>query len=152
MDIKKIDKMDKKILNLLIQNAKTPVVEIAKKCKISAAAIHKRINKLEELGIIQAYRLQINPLSIDLKTQAFVGVILERANMYSIVSEQLKNINEIVELHFTTGQYGILAKIFCKDNKHLQEVLVKIHNITGVSNTDTMISIEQLIDRNIPLS
>lgn len=151
MDIKKIDKMDKKILNLLVKNAKTPVVEIAKKCKISAAAIHKRINKLEESGIIQSYRLQIDPLAIELKTQAFVGVLLERANMYSMVSEQLKSISEIVELHFTTGQYGILAKIFCRDNKHLQEVLVKIHKITGVSNTDTMISIEQLIDRNLPL-
>ena len=151
MEIKKLDKMDKKIMDLLIENAKTPVVEIAKKCKISAAAIHKRINKLEELNIIQGYCLKVNPLALNYKTKAFVGVILERANTYKEVSAKIKKIPEIIELHFTTGQYGILAKAFCKDNKHLQEVLVKIHNIEGVSNTDTMISIEQLIERNFPL-
>ncbi|HPG73371.1 MAG TPA: Lrp/AsnC ligand binding domain-containing protein [Bacteroidales bacterium] len=147
----KLDAMDKKILDILIRNSKTSVVDIAKKCKISAAAIHKRINKLEEVGVIGGYRLVVNPQVLDFKTQAFIGIILERANMFAGVTEKMREIPEVVELHFTTGQYGILAKAYCRDNKHLQDVLVKIHNINGVSNTDTMISIEQLIDRSIPL-
>ncbi len=145
-----IDGIDKTILRSLMKDARMPVLEIARNVGISGAAIHQRLRKLENSGLIAGSKFIINPKALGYKTMAFVGVYLEKAKNNADAVRQLKRIPEVLECHYTTGDWSILIKILCKDNEHLMNVLNKsIQDISGVSRTETFISLNQQIDRQI---
>ena len=147
-----IDGIDKTILRSLMKDARTPVLEIARNIGISGAAIHQRLRKLESSGLIAGSKFVINPNALGYKTMAFVGVFLEKAKNNADAVRQLKRIPEVLECHYTTGDWSILVKILCKDNEHLMSVLNKsIQDISGVSRTETFISLNQQIDRQIKI-
>ena len=148
----KIDGIDKIIIKRLVKDARTPVLSIAREVGISGAAIHQRLRKLEKSELIKGYKLIINPKSLGYTTTAFVGVLLDSSNLYSSVVKRLKEIPEVVESHFTTGNYPIFIKVLCKNNQDLMHLLNKdIQNIKGVSRTETFISLDQQIDRHISI-
>jgi len=148
----KIDGIDKIILNHLMQDARTPILQIARDVGISGAAIHQRLRKLEASGLITGSKLGINPRVLGYKTLAFVGVFLDNSTRYKEATKRLKEIEEVIESHYTTGNYGIFIKILCKDNEHLMQVLNhKIQKINGVARTETFISLDQQIDRQIKI-
>jgi Lrp/AsnC family transcriptional regulator for asnA, asnC and gidA len=143
-----IDSIDRTILSYLIKNARTPFLEIARACGISGAAIHQRIKKLEEAGIISGSKFTVQPKAVGFDICAFVGILLDKPNVYNNVIKELEKIPEIVECHFTTGTWALLVKIYCVDNNHLMNVLVnKMQNISGVGRTESFISLEQRIER-----
>lgn len=145
-----IDGIDKKILHALIEDARTPILEIARYIGISGAAIHQRLRKLEKSGLIAGSKFVINPKILGYKTMAFIGIFLDKAMNNPDAVRQLKKIPEVLECHYTTGNWSILIKILCKDNEHLMRLLNKeIQTIPGVSRTETFISLEQQIDRQI---
>jgi Lrp/AsnC family transcriptional regulator for asnA, asnC and gidA len=147
-----IDGIDKKILRALMNDARTPVLEIARQVGISGAAIHQRLRKLEKSGLISGSKFIINPKVLGYTTMAFVGIFLDKAMSNPDAVRQLKKIPEVLECHYTTGNWSILVKILCKDNEHLMEVLNKdIQTISGVSRTETFISLNQQIDRQIKI-
>ena len=144
--------IDKTILRALMKDARTPVLEIARAVGISGAAIHQRLRKLESSGLISGSKFVINPKALGYTTMAFVGVFLDKAKSNSDAVKQLKRIPEVLECHYTTGNWSILIKILCKDNAHLMSVLNKeIQTISGVSRTETFISLNQQIDRQIKI-
>ena len=146
----KIDDTDRKILSYLIHDARKPYLEIARECGISGAAIHQRIRKLENNGVIKGSKFKVEPKTVGFNICAFVGVYLDQAHLYKTAVKEFQDISEIVECHYTTGEYAILLKIFCKDNEHLMDILVNtIQNINGVARTETFISLEQSIHRDI---
>lgn len=148
----KIDNLDKKILYFLSKNARQPFKDIAEKCGVSRAAIHLRVQHLEREGVITGSSFHINPKSIGLTTCTFVGINLERASMYKEVVDHLNKIPEVVESHFTTGSYSMMIKLYAKDNEQLMHLLNNhIQKIPGVMSTETLISLEQSIDREIPI-
>ncbi len=143
-----IDATDRKILSYLIKNARTPYLEIARACGISGAAIHQRIRKLEDNGIISGSKFIVKPKAVGFDICAFVGILLDKAHVYKNVIKSIERIPEVVECHFTTGTWALLLKIYCENNQHLMNVLVDtIQNIPGVERTETFISLEQTIDR-----
>lgn len=145
-----IDKIDQKILSFLVKNARMPFLEIARECGVSGAAIHQRVKKMENLGIITGSRLLVKPQTLGLNVCAFVGVQLSQANKYNEVINQLKNISEIVECHFITGKHALLLKVYCFNHEHLMEILINtIQNIPYVEQTETWISLDQAIERQI---
>jgi Lrp/AsnC family transcriptional regulator, regulator for asnA, asnC and gidA len=145
-----IDKIDQKILSFLVKNARMPFLEIARECGVSGAAIHQRVKKMENLGIITGSRLLVKPQTLGLNVCAFVGVQLSQANKYPEVIEQLKKISEVVECHFITGKHALLLKIYCFDHDHLMKILINtIQNIPSVEQTETWISLDQAIERQI---
>lgn len=147
-----LDGIDKIILNSLIEDARTPILGIAREVGISGAAIHQRLRKLEASGLISGSKLVLNPKVLGYKTLAFVGVFLDSASKYKAAINRLKEIPEVVESHYTTGNYAIFIKILCKDNAHLMNVLnIEIQNIKGVARTETFISLDQQIDRQIKI-
>lgn len=147
-----IDGIDKKILRALMENARTPILEIARQVGISGAAIHQRLRKLEKSKLISGSKFVINPKVLGYTTMAFVGIFLDKAVSNPDAVRQLKKIPEVLECHYTTGNWSILIKILCKDNEHLMQVLNKeIQAISGVSRTETFISLEQQIDRQIKI-
>lgn len=145
-----VDAVDQKILSYLVRNARTPFLEIARECGISGAAIHQRVRKLEEAGIIVGSQFLVRPSALGFNVCAFVGVQLEQANMYSDVVVQLRSISEVVECHFVTGEFVVLLKVYCRDNDHLMHILVDtIQNIPGVSRTNTFMSLDQAFERQV---
>lgn len=148
----KIDGIDKKILRFLMKDARKPVLEIARSIGISGAAIHQRLRKLESSGLISGSKFIINPKILGYTTMAYVGVYLDKAMSNPIAVKQLEKIPEVLESHYTTGNWSILIKVLCKDNEHLMQVLNKnIQQIEGVSRTETFISLVQQIDRQITI-
>ena len=147
-----IDNIDRGILSELMINAKLPYTEIAKKLIVSAGTIHVRMKKMEEAGIVKNSRLHINYELLGFDMTAFLGIYLEKGSTYTDVIQQLNLIPEIVEAHYTTGVYSIFAKIRCKNTKHMRQILnEEIQSIKGIQRTETIISLEQSIDKHIIL-
>jgi len=145
-----VDATDQKILSFLVKNARMPFLEIARECGISGAAIHQRVKKMEEAGIIVGSQMIVKPKALGFGVCAFVGVQFTATNQYHGVIDALKLMPEVVECHFITGNYALLLKIFCRDNEHLMEVLVTtIQNIPGIANTETFISLDQAFERQV---
>lgn len=148
----KIDHLDKKILSILSANARIPFKDVAAQCGVSRAAIHQRVQHLIEDGVITGSGFDINPKSLGYMTCTYVGINLERGSMYKNVVERLIHIPEIVECHFTTGPYTMLLKLYAKDNEQLMDLLNnRLQTIPGVVSTETLISLEQSIKREIPV-
>lgn len=151
--MEKIDKLDKKILGILSQNARMPFKDVAAKCGVSRAAIHQRVQHLVENGMITGSGYYINPKSLGYTTCTYVGLNLERGSMYKEVVARLNTIPEIIECHFTTGPYTMLLKLYAKDNEQLMDLLNnQMQSIPGVVSTETLISLEQSIKREIPVA
>ena len=144
----KIDGIDKKILRFLMADARKPVLEIARKIGISGAAIHQRLRKLEASGLIAGSKFIINPKVLGYTTMAYIGIYLDKAMSNPLAVKELQKIPEVLECHYTTGNWSILIKVLCRDNEHLMHVLNRdIQQIEGVSRTETFISLDQQIDR-----
>lgn len=147
-----IDGIDKEILRSLTQDARKPILEIARKMNVSGAAIHQRLRKLEASGLIKGSRLVLNAKVLGYSTLAYVGIFLDKASSNPDAVRQLKKIPEVLECHYTTGNWSILIKVICRDNEHLMQLLNhQIQSIDGVSRTETFISLEQQIDRQIAI-
>lgn len=147
-----IDGIDKQILRELMEDARKPILQIANKIGISGAAIHQRLRKLEQSEVLSGSKFIINPKILGYTTLAFVGVYLDKAARNQDAVKELKKIQEVLECHYTTGNWSVLIKIICRDNEHLMQLLnKKIQAIEGVSRTETFISLDQQIDRQIQL-
>ncbi|WP_033563396.1 Lrp/AsnC ligand binding domain-containing protein [Sphingobacterium sp. SYP-B4668] len=147
-----LDSLDIQILSILMEDASIPYTEIAKKLIVSGGTIHVRMKKMEELGIIRGSNLIINPQKVGFDITAFLGIYLDKGSQYADAVEQLKKIKEVVELHYCTGQYSIFAKIICRDTGHLRKVLNEdIQSVKGIQRTETIISLEESIKRQISL-
>jgi len=148
----KIDGIDKKILRFLMEDARRPILEIARNIGISGAAIHQRLRKLEKSGLIAGSKFVINPKILGYTTMAYIGIFLDKAMSNPKAVKALEKIPEVLECHYTTGNWSILIKVLCRDNEHLMQVLNKnIQQIEGVSRTETFISLDQQIDRQITI-
>ena len=148
----KIDKLDKKILRILSKNARIPFKDVAAECGVSRAAIHQRVQHLIDGNVIMGSGFEVNPKSLGYSTCTYVGINLERGSMYKNVVEELQHIPEIVECHFTTGPYTMLVKLYARDNEPLLNLLNgRLQGIPGVVATETLISLEQSIKREIPV-
>jgi Lrp/AsnC family transcriptional regulator for asnA, asnC and gidA len=151
-EMERIDNLDKKILSILSKNARIPFKDVAAVCGVSRAAIHQRVQHMIEEGVIMGSSFNVNPKSLGYNTCTYVGINLDRGNMYKSVIEQLMQIPEVVECHFTTGPYTLLVKLYAQDNEQLMNLLnIQMQSIPGVVATETMISLEQSIKREIPV-
>lgn len=148
-----LDHLDIQILSILMEDASIPYTEIAKKLEVSGGTIHVRMKKMEDLEVIRGSNLQINPQRVGYDVTAFLGIFLEKGSQYNNAVEQLKQIPEIVELHYCTGSYSMFAKIVCRDTNHLRHVLNEnIQSVSGIQRTETIISLEESIKRQISLT
>ena len=147
-----LDDIDLKILEIISKNARIPFKDVATDVGVSRAAVHQRVNRMIELNVITGSGYHIDPKKIDYKTCTYIGIFLEKGSLYSTVTEQLKSIPEIVECHYTTGQYAIFAKVYAKDNEHLKDILSdKIQKIGGIASTETFISLDETFKREVPI-
>lgn len=145
-----IDAIDRKILQFLIKNARMPFLEIARECGISGAAIHQRVKKLDEMGVILGSRLEVDPKTLGFDVCALIGLRLSEPGITDATVASLKEVPEVVECHFITGEYNMMLKVYCIDNEHLMRTLFdKILPINGILKTETFISLAQGFSRQI---
>lgn len=144
-----LDSVDKEIIYMLMDNAKTSLAHISKNVGISTTAVHQRIKKLEQAGVIENSISFLNPRKIGYKVVSYIGVFLDQPSYYHDAVKALKDVNEVVEAHYTTGNYTIFLKVLCRDNDHLMEILNKLQKLKGVTRTETFISLEQSINRQL---
>ena len=147
-----LDGIDKQILDHLVENARTPILEIARKIGASGASVHQRVRKMEEIGVISGSYIKINQEKLGYSTRAFVGVFLEKATHHTETVAMLEEIPEVTSCYYTTGNLSFLVQLNCKDNNHLSSLLSeKIQNLKGVLRTETYICLKHLINRQIPM-
>ena len=150
--MEKIDNLDRKILEIVMKNTRIPSKDVAVVCGVSRAAIHQRIQRMIDTDVITGSGYHVNPKVLGYTTCTYIGVKLEKGSMYKNVVPELEKIPEVVECHFTTGPYTMLIKLYARDNQHLMELLnSKIQMIHGVKETETLISLEQSMNREIPI-
>ena len=145
----KLDAIDKKIIYMLMDNAKTSLAQISKNIGISTTAVHQRIKKLETAGVIENSVSFLNPRTIGYKVVSYIGVYMDQPSHFQELIKSLNEINEIVEAHYTTGNWTVFLKVLCIDNDHLMQILNKIQKLKGVTRTETFISLEQSINRQL---
>ncbi len=149
----KIDNLDRKILEIVMRNARIASKDVAQECGVSRAAIHQRIQRMIDLNVITGSGYNVDPKVLGYRTCTYIGVNLERGAMYREVVPELEKIPEVVECHFTTGPYTMLVKLFARDNEHLMELLNhKLQVIPGVVGTETLISLDHSISRVLPVT
>ena len=150
--MERLDKLDRRILSIISNNARMPFKDVAEECGVSRAAVHQRVQRMIEMGVITGSGYRINPKSLGFRTCTYVGVRLEKASMYKDVLPYLYNIPEIVECHYTTGPYSLLIKLFAIDNDHLMDILNStIQEIPGIVSTETLISLAEGFNRGIKI-
>lgn len=149
-----LDSLDKRILLLLSKDARMPYLEIARKCNVSGAAVHQRIQKMYEAKVISGSRFNINPKGLGFKTCAYIGLQINLTSniTHEEVFDKISKIPEIVECHHITGKYSLMVKIYARDNEHLKRIIVsKIQSIQQISNTETFLSLEEGFTRQLPI-
>ena len=151
--MEKIDDLDRQILNIITKNARIPFKDIAEDCEVTRAAIHQRVQRLIDTGVIVGSGYHVNPKTLGYQTCTYIGIKLEKGSMYATVVPELEKIPEVVECHFTTGPYTMMVKLYAKDNEDLMDLLNgKIQSIKGVMSTETLISLDMSIKREVPIS
>ncbi len=146
-----IDILDKGILQILLTHGNTPYTDIAKELGVSGGTIHVRMKKMEEAGIVTGSKLTVDYSKLGFDVCAYIGVYLEKGSVYPNAKKELEKIDEIVEMHYTTGSYNILVKLICRDTNHLRNTLDRIQEIPGIQRTETFISLENSILREVKL-
>jgi len=145
----KLDEIDHRILDLLIENTRTPFTDIAKKLDISAGTVHVRVKKMEMANIITGSSLQVDYNKLGYSFIAYVGVFIYKTSQTQFVMERIAEIPNVTVAHVTTGKFNIFCKIRARDTSHAKDIIYQIDDIEGVSRTETMISMEESInDKN----
>ena len=147
-----IDALDEKILKLITKNARIPFLEVARECGVSGAAIHQRVQRLVNIGVVSGSEFILNPQKLGYNTTAYMGIYLEKARNHRQVVQELVKIPEIVECHYTTGQYAIFIKVQTKTNTHLKKLIDdQLQEIEGIARTETFISLEMEFKRQVEI-
>jgi Lrp/AsnC family transcriptional regulator for asnA, asnC and gidA len=147
-----LDELDEKILKMVINNARIPFLEVARVCNVSGAAIHQRVQKLTNLGILKGSEFIVDHNKVGYETSAYMGLFLKNPEQFNEVVIALEEIPEVVECHYTTGQYDLFIKLYAKNNEHLLEIIHSKLQRLGLARTETLISFREAFKRQIPVN
>ncbi len=146
-----LDELDEKILKQIIHNARTPFLEVARECGVSGAAIHQRVQKLTNAGVIKGSEFVLDPEKIGFETCAYVGLYLNSPTAYDDVVKKLEEIPEVIECYYTTGEYDLLIKVFAKNNKDLLRIIHSELQPLGLSRTETLMCFKEGFRKKLPI-
>ena len=145
-----LDKLDFQIIQEMMENAEISYADLGKKLFVSGGTIHVRVKKLEEQKVVKGKKLSVDLKALGYDIIAFIGIYLEKSSMYDTVAKELKKIQQIVRLNYTTGNYSMFIEIVCKDIQEMRFVLHdELQKIKGIERTETFISLEESINRNV---
>ena len=146
-----LDELDEKILKLIVNNARIPFLEVARECGVSGAAIHQRVQKLTNAGVIKGSEFVLDSEKIGFDTCAYIGLYLNSPTSYETVVPELEKIPEVVECYYTTGQYDLLIKVYARNNKDLLRIIHSRLQPLGLSRTETLMCFKAAFKRKLPI-
>ncbi|HBG58551.1 Lrp/AsnC family transcriptional regulator [Proteiniphilum sp. UBA1028] len=146
-----LDELDEKILRMIVNNARIPFLEVARECDVSGAAIHQRVQKLTNLGVVKGSEFVVDAEKIGYETCAFVGIFLTSPSTFEYVVKELEKIPEVVECYYTTGQYDLLIKVYAKNNKDLLRIIHTELQPLGLSRTETLMCFKDGFRKKLPI-
>lgn len=146
-----LDALDQKILSMIAGDARIAFLEVARECGVSGAAIHQRIQKLTSTGVLKGSQFVLDPEQIGYGTCAFVGLFLKDPSDFDKVVDELYRIPEVVECHYTTGNYDIFIKLYARDNHHLLSIIHDRLQPIGIQRSETIISFNEAFNRQMPI-
>ena len=146
-----LDELDEKILSMIVDNARVPFLEVARACNVSGAAIHQRVQKLTNLGVVKGSEYIVDPEKLGYETCAFVGLFLTSPSTFDFVVKELERIPEVIECYYTTGQYDLLIKVVAKNNKDLLRIIHSELQPLGLARTETLISFKDAFKKRFPI-
>lgn len=151
MAVQKLDQLDKQILRMISEDARVPFLEVARACNVSGAAIHQRIQKLTNIGVLKGSQYVIDPEKIGYETCAYIGLNLKDPESFDKVVEELEKIPEVTECHYTTGNFDMFIKIYAMNNHHLLTIIHDKLQPLGLSSSETLISFHSAFERQLPV-
>ena len=147
-----LDELDKKILQLIAQDARVPFLEVARECNVSGAAIHQRIQRLVTNGVLKGSQFIIAPEALGYETCAYIGLFLKDPSRFDKVLEELNKIPQVVECHITTGSYDMFIKMYARNNNELMNIIHDKLQPLGLSRSETIVSFNAAISRQLPIA
>lgn len=151
MNHQQLDKTDLQILRKLAEDGRKPYLEIARELGVSGAAIHQRLQRLTARGVVQGTECQISLSALGYDTCAYIGILLNDPTTYEKIIAQLEKIPEVVECHFTTGQYDMFIKVVARNNNHLLQIIQTHFQRLEATRTETIISFKEVFKRQVPI-
>ena len=142
----KLDDIDHKILDMLIENTRTPFTDIAKELVISAGTVHVRVKKMEQMGLIKGSSLILDYDKLGYTFIAYVGLYVNNSSQIKFIIERIKQIPNVTVAHITTGKFNVFCKIRAKSTTHAKNIIFKLDEIEGVYRSESMISLEESIN------
>ncbi len=145
-----LDETDIYIIKKLCENSNTPLACIGEELNVSPSTIHKRINRLVDGGVIERFTIIFDPIILDLKTVAFVGIELERSALVGRkkedVIQQLATMTEVLEIYETLEPFDLMLKLRTNNVDMLREIIGNISAIQGVLNTNTILTTKKILE------
>ena len=135
---KTLDSIDKKIIDILQKNARTPIKDIAKEVFLSSPAVSARIEKLEKSGIVIGYHAQINPFLFGYNIRAFINLEVEpfqKKDFYAFIQA----IPNVIECNCVTGDYSMLISVVFQTTVQLDHFINELQNF-GRTKTQIVFS------------
>ena len=142
----KLDDIDHKILDILIENTRTPFTDIAKQLVVSAGTVHIRVKKMEKMGLIKGSSLILDYDKLGYTFIAYVGLYVNNSSQIKFIIERIKQIPNVTVAHITTGKFNVFCKIRAKSTTHAKNIIFKLDEIEGVYRSESMISLEESIN------
>jgi DNA-binding Lrp family transcriptional regulator len=152
MGYHKIDQTDRKILNILQENAKITNAQLAKDIDLSPAPTLERVKKLENLGLIRSYHAKLDTKKLGLGVTTFIMVKLAKYNKKSNDEfvRKIRDIKEIIECHFVTGSSHCMLKVIASDIETYQNLIIeKLSAIDEIANMQTMVILSTVKDESV---
>lgn len=147
-----IDDTDARILTVLSADSRRSYAEVAAEVGLSTAAVHERVKKMAERGVIERFALRVDPDRVGLRFTAFVAIRNDGGAHCRDVAPRLRELPEVLELHSVAGEHDFLAKIRTTHARALEDVLYKIKAIPGVARTtSTVVLNTEFEDRPLQL-
>lgn len=144
-----IDRTDRQILSLLLQDGRIPYLDIARQIKVSGGTVHQRVERLKKLGIIQGHQVLLDWQKLGMDVSAFLAVHLKESGEIEQVVQKMKQIPEIVEAYYTTGDFALLVKVKTSSIKEFHLLLSqKLQKIQGVRSTESFVVLDRPIMRS----
>jgi Lrp/AsnC family transcriptional regulator, leucine-responsive regulatory protein len=136
-----VDAIDRQLIDLLCENARTPYAELARKVGLSAPAVHERVGKLETSGVIRGYRAEVAPEAVGLAVTAIIGVVQDSSGDSDGILESLREHPEIESCFFMAGEESFLLKVRVSTIAELERLIIELNRTKGVSRTRTAIAL-----------
>ena len=137
-----IDEKDLKIIDMLRENARTPVTKIASRLGVSESTIRKRIRALEKNGVITQYTVIVDPAKLGYKSVSIVGINVESTHLLN-VAMRMTEFPEVKFVATSTGDHVIITEIWLNNSKELGRFIIeKIEIQEGVKKVSPTIILE----------